>query len=57
MLDCACALVALIEIKITVAYLLPRFDFLNKAEDDEDYKVTLVMSMASGFPVGVRVEN
>lgn len=42
---------ALMEIRSALAYLLPRFDFVDEAGHSGDYTWTLVMSMAGGFPV------
>lgn len=48
---------ALMEIKMALAYLLPRFDFVDEAGHNGDFTWTLVMSMANGFPVKVQVRN
>jgi len=48
---------ALMEIKTALAYLLPRFDFVDETGHGGDYTWTLVMSMAGGFPVKVRVRE
>jgi cytochrome P450 len=44
---------ALLEIKMALAYLLPRFDFIDATNHKGSYTWTLVMAMESGFPVHV----
>lgn len=48
---------ALMEIKTALAYLLPRFDFVDVDGHSGDYTWTLVMSMAGGFPVKLRTRE
>ena len=44
---------ALMELKMTVAFLCCNFDFVDEAGHDGDYLWTIVMSMKDGFPVRV----
>mmetsp|Transcript_37820 Transcript_37820/g.92056 ORF Transcript_37820/g.92056 Transcript_37820/m.92056 type:complete len:222 (+) Transcript_37820:1138-1803(+) len=44
---------ALLELKMTVAFLCCNFDFVDEAGHDGDYLWTIVMSMKDGFPVRV----
>ena len=48
---------ALMEIKMALAYLLPRFDFEDAGEHDGDYHWTIFMAMKGGFPVRIKQRN
>ena len=48
---------ALSTMKLTLAYLLPKFDFEDSLGHSGEYKWTMVRSMKDGFQVGVSVKK
>jgi len=51
---CPGRLLALMELKMSLAFLISKFDFEDLAGHDGSYKWTIVMSMKDGFPVQVK---
>jgi cytochrome P450 len=50
---CSGKLLAMMEVKLTLAYLLPRFQFKDEKRHDGAYRWAIVMSMKGGFPVRI----
>jgi cytochrome P450 len=55
--QCPGRTLGLMEIKMVLAFLVSKFDFVDEAGHDGDYTWTLVMSMKGGFPVRVKSLN
>ena len=55
--QCPGRTLGLMEIKMALAFLVSKFDFVDEAGHDGDYSWTLVMSMKGGFPVRVKSLN
>jgi fatty acid omega-hydroxylase len=50
---CPGKLLALMELKLSLAFLVSKFDFEDRDGHNGDYRWTLVMAMKDGFPVQV----
>ena len=51
---CPCEPLCLIQLKMCLAFLLPRYDFIDTENHSGDFHCTLVMSMKGGFKVNVQ---